>query len=270
MLFMAVLIGAFIAEQGIPPADRLFFAFLTPMFLEASTFALNDYFDYEMDKKNKRTDRPLVRGDLDRNTALYVFVILFPFGILSSYFVNWTCFLIALFTGALSVLYDGWMKRVKLLGNFYIAYIMAVPFIFGATAVSPDLSSIVLFMASIAFLTGVGREIMKDIMDFKGDKELGVKSFPSLIGLKKSRVTSAFFYIAAVFLSFIPFFYGIDGVYYMNYAYFGLVLVTDAMLLYTSLVLFFGEGIDMKFQRKFTLLAIFIGLLAFLIGVIVA
>lgn len=269
MLFMAVLIGAFIAKQSVPSGPKLLFAFLTPMLLEASTFALNDYFDYEVDVKNERTDRPLVRGDLDRDTALYISLVLFPLGILASVFVNWTCFFIALLTGILSVLYDAWMKKIKLLGNFYIAYIMAIPFVFGGTVVSPDLSPIVLFLSLIAFLTGVGREIMKDIMDFRGDKEEGVKSFPSSIGVSKSKSFAALFYIVAISLSPLPFLFEIGGVYHMNYVYLGIVLVTDVMLSYTSLNMFLGEDLDLGFHRKFTLAAIFIGLLAFLVGAVV-
>ena len=67
--------------------------FFNALFLEASTFALNDYYDLEIDKKNKRDDRPLVRGDLSPKTALYLFTVFFPLGIVCSYFVNLTCFI---------------------------------------------------------------------------------------------------------------------------------------------------------------------------------
>lgn len=266
MLFIAVLIGSLIAQQGIPPVKKLVFAFLTPLLLEASTFALNDYFDFEVDKRNERTDRPLVRGDLQPKTALYIFFILFPLGILASIFVNWTCFLIATVTGFLSILYDVWMKKIKLLGNFYIAYIMAIPFIFGGTVVSPQIPPIVIFLAIIAFLTGVGREVMKDVMDYEGDKASGVKSFPQYIGIKNSNLLSAVFYVTAVILSFVPFLANISEAYYLNFYYLGIVLVTDVMLLYTVTRLISNKSIDMKFLRKFTLVAIFIGLIAFLVG----
>lgn len=269
MLFIAVLIGALIGQQGLPPADKLIFAFFTPMFLEASTFSLNDYFDFEVDRRNERLDRPLVRGDLEPRTALYVFFILFPLGILAAWFVNWVCFLIATITGFLSIVYDVWMKKVKLLGNFYIAYIMAIPFIFGGTAVSTNIPPIVILLSIIAFLTGVGREIMKDIMDFEGDKARRVKSFPKYLGIRKSGLLAAFFYVIAVAISPIPFLFHIGGGYYLNYYYLGIVLITDVILLYTSAKLSFEREVDFKFYRKLTLIAIFIGLIAFLVGAFV-
>ena len=100
MLFIAVLIGSIIAQKmlydftGFPPVDKLILTFLTVLFLEASTFALNDYYDLEIDKKNKRLDRPLVRGDIAPKTALYLFFVLFPLGILSSFFVELTWLLV--------------------------------------------------------------------------------------------------------------------------------------------------------------------------------
>jgi 4-hydroxybenzoate polyprenyltransferase len=76
MLFIAILIGSIISQKTIYgntnlPLINVFLTFFTALFLEASTFALNDYYDLEIDRLNKRTDRPLVRGDISPKTALY-------------------------------------------------------------------------------------------------------------------------------------------------------------------------------------------------------
>ena len=279
MLFIAVLIGSVIAQKmlynitSFPSFNQLILTFFTVLFLEASTFALNDYYDLEIDKKNKRTDRPLVRGDITPKTALYLFFALFPLGIACSFFVNYTCFIIAIITAVFAILYDVKMKKIKLLGNFYIAYAMAIPFVFGGAAVIREntltffIPPVIFIIACIAFLTGVGREIMKDVMDYEGDLKKGVKSFPKYIGIRASNVVSAVFYIVAIALSFMPFFMKSFGFYYQNMYYLSFVLVTDTMLLSTSLQLIFKKQVDMRFYRMFTLVAIFFGLLAFLVGV---
>ena len=278
MLIIAIIIGSVIGYKiihgtiGFPPYYKFLLAFFTALFLEASTFALNDYFDLEIDKNNKRTDRPLVRGDLSPKTALILFGILFPLGIICSYFVNLTCFIIALVTAFLAIFYDVKLKKIKILGNFYIAYAMAVPFIFGGATVLQQntftlaIPQIIYIIAFIAFLAGVGREIMKDVMDVKGDKKEGVKSFPTTIGIRKSNTLAAMFYIIAIALSFLPFMSRNFDVYYQNYYYLVVVLVTDVMLIATASLLFTKKELDMKFHRTFTLVALFIGLLAFLIG----
>ena len=276
MIAIAILIGSLVAlkGQGLPPFDKFILTFFTALFLEASTFALNDYCDLEIDKKNKREDRPLVRGDISPNSALYLFFILFPLGIICSYFVNLACFIIALITALLAILYDTKMKKIKLVGNFYIAYVMAIPFIFGGVAVATkntlffEMPPAIYIIALIAFLAGSGREIMKDVMDFEGDKEKGVKSFPKYIGPRGSNILAAFFYLIAIALSFLPFFMERFGIYYQNYYYLAFVFITDTMLLSTSIHLIVKKKPYLKLYRKFTLIAIFIGLLAFLFPVI--
>ena len=160
MIFLAILIGSLIAEKTFPAFDKFILTFFTALFLEASTFALNDYYDFDIDKKNKRVDRPLVRGDLSLKTALYLFFVFFPLGIVCSYFVNLTCFFIAFITAVFAIFYDAQLKKIKLLGNFFIAYVMAIPFIFGGAAVLKEntflinLSPAIVIVALIAFLAG--------------------------------------------------------------------------------------------------------------------
>jgi len=278
MLFLGILIGSLIAQKALYgnlnlPILNIFLTFFTALFLEASTFALNDYYDLEIDRINKRMDRPLVRGDVSPKTALNIFYLLFPLGLICAYFVNMTCFIIALITALISVFYDMKMKKIKLIGNFYIAYIMAIPFIFGGATVLGNtpfsLNAIhpsIYVIALIAFLTGTGREIMKDVMDYEGDKLLGVKSFPRYLGNRSSNAVASLFYLCAVALSFLPYFSKDFGFYYQNIIYFILVFITDTMLLSTCLQLLLKKQPNMKFQRKYTLVAIFLGLLAFLVG----
>jgi geranylgeranylglycerol-phosphate geranylgeranyltransferase len=274
MIFIAILIGSIIAFEGenLPPWDKFILTFFTALFLEASTFALNDYYDLDIDKYNKRVDRPLVRGDLSPKTALALFFIFFPFGIICSYLVNMTCFIIALFTALLAILYDVKMKKIKLIGNFYIAYVMAIPFIFGGAAILPtnlisfNIAPVTFIIAIIAFLAGSGREIMKDVMDFEGDKKKGVKSFPLYIGMHKSNIIAGIFYIIAIILSFLPFLIDTFTIYHHNILYLFIILITDIILLFISLQLVFNKEPNIKFYRKISLVAIFIGLLAFLIS----
>ncbi len=276
MIAIAVLIGSLVALGGesLPSFDKFILTFFTVLFLEASTFALNDYYDLEIDKKNRRMDRPLVRGDLSRETALYIFVILFPLGVICSFFVNLTCFIIALITGLLGVFYDVSLKKIKILGNFYIAYAMAIPFVFGGVAMVQDGSLfvdvplVIYIIAFIAFLTGVGREIMKDVMDFEGDRARGVKSFPFYVGVRGSNILAAVFYLFAICLSFLPFFMERFELYYLNYFYLALIFLTDTMLLSTSFQLIFKKKPHVRIYRRFTLVAIFVGLLAFLVPVL--
>ncbi|MEM4201759.1 MAG: UbiA family prenyltransferase [Candidatus Hadarchaeum sp.] len=266
MLFVAVLIGALISNSGSPPnPTKLIFSFLTALLLEASTFALNDYVDLEIDRKNKRMDRPLVRGDLEPKAALITFYLLFPLGILFSFLVNIQCFAIAIVTGAFAIGYDLRLKKMKVLGNLYIAYIMAVPFLFGASVVSPTIPTAVWILALIAFLAGEGREVMKDIIDVAGDRSQGVKSLPLYIGERNACRLAAIFYLVAVALSFIPFWLESTS-YYGNFLYLFLVSLTDIFFIYIAAAIAFRKNPPLARYRKMTLVSMIIGLIAFLIG----
>jgi geranylgeranylglycerol-phosphate geranylgeranyltransferase len=279
MLFLGILVGSLLSQKTLygnitVPLLNIVLTFFTALLLEASTFALNDYYDLEIDRINKRMDRPLVRGDLSPRSALLIFYVFFPLGLLCSFFVNTTCFIIALITALLSVVYDMKMKKIKLIGNFYIAYIMAIPFIFGGVSVLPNdtlslgaINPVIYVVALIAFLAGSGREIMKDVQDFEGDKSRGVRSFPLYIGTRASAVVAAVFYLSAITLSFLPFSFTAYNQFYANMYYLGVVLVCDSMLLSITIQLVMKRKPPMGYLRKFSLLALFIGLLAFLVGV---
>jgi geranylgeranylglycerol-phosphate geranylgeranyltransferase len=290
MLGVAILIGSLvtIADAGglAPIAPPLALAFLTALFVEASTFALNDYFDFEIDKANGRLDRPLVRGDATKAEALAIFAALFPLGIACSYFVNAACFLIAILTGLLGIAYDAGMKRFKPVGNLYIAYSMAIPFVFGAVAtlghVDFSLGGIkgalwhgsgvpasVYVAAAVAFLAGVGREAMKDAQDADGDRKMGVRSVATMAGERAAGAYACAFYVAAIALAFVPFVNEGFVAYHMNAFYIAPVLATDAMLLYVCASLFKDKP-DYRSLRRLSLAALFVGLLGFLAGAFLA
>jgi geranylgeranylglycerol-phosphate geranylgeranyltransferase len=278
MIIIAILIGSVIAQRvayhtvGLPPLDKIILAFGWAFFLAGSIYALNDYCDREIDIVNKRTDRPLVRGDLSPTTPLLLFFLFFPLSFFCAWFVNATCFGIAVITGLIAVLYDLILKKIKVIGNFFIAYTMAIPFLFGGAAVVPDVTfslnipMVVYLIAGIAFLTGVGREIMLDSMDVSGDSTAGVVSFPTLIGVRRSNILTALFFILAGMISYLPYLLSTFPLYYQNTPFLALLVFTSVFLGFTIVQLLFNARVNLRFHRSYTLGAMFIGLLAFLIG----
>jgi len=265
MLALGVVIG-YAVSGGLasPDPQRLLFSAMTAFLVGAGAFALNDYYDLEIDRRNRRTDRPLVRGDISPRAAVAIFIILFSSGLACSSAVSLPCFAIALVTGALAVSYDVWVKRLKLLGNFYIAYMMAIPFVFGGVAASSVPGS-TLVLAAMAYLSGFGREVMKDIMDLPGDMEAGVRSFPACVGERASCFISSGAYIAAVALSPIPFLLGPEP-YLMNPFYIVPVLVADSLLLFTAASLTLEGGRRLRSLRRVSLAAMMLGLVGFLLA----
>jgi 4-hydroxybenzoate polyprenyltransferase len=98
----------------------------------------------------------------------------------------------------------------------------------------------------------------------------GVRSFPKYIGIKNSSIVAAFFYIFAIILSFVPFIFDVFPIYYRNIYYILIIILTDVMLMITALQLIFNRDINLKIYRKTTLVAIFIGLVGFLVGALIS
>lgn len=266
MFALAILIG--ILLTGSIEYNKVLISMGVAILIQSSAFSLNDYFDMKIDIKNKRFDRPLVRGDISPKTAIAIFAIFLPAGIALAYIINTACFLIAFTTAFLSILYDAFLKKVKVVGNIYIAFTMAIPFIFGGAAMSGwEIESMIYFVALVAFLSGWGREIMKDVMDFEGDIKENVKSIPFYIGKRGANRMASFLYVAASIIALIPFFFRIDEAYFHNYAYLLLVMLTDFMLFYISIRIFNDISLEtLKKCRRLSIFALFIGLMAFLVG----
>jgi geranylgeranylglycerol-phosphate geranylgeranyltransferase len=248
------------------PAHGTTFGFLTALFIQAGTFALNDYCDLESDIANRRQDRPLVRGDLSRREALIVAILATFFGILCASFLHPILFVLAVSSAVLGVLYDFKIKEYLGVSNIYIALTMAIPFIFGGLLVDPGrINQELLILAVIAFLAGFGREVMKDIADLKGDALRNVRSIARVYGVNRANNVVIAFYSLAVLLSAIPFF-TVSTSYYLNPVYALPVLIADALFLHTALKLRTTAQPEYIRLRKVTLLAIGFGLIGFISG----
>jgi geranylgeranylglycerol-phosphate geranylgeranyltransferase len=260
-LALAVLVGEIVVTKEIALWPTIF-GVLSVFFIGLGSFALNDFMDYPTDKKNKRKDRPVVNGSISAWAAMVTAKVSFPLGVLFALLVNLNCFWIAVVFSILAVLYSYTLKKLLLLGNMFIAFSMAIPFIFGNYIVSNQISASIQVLASIAFLTGLGREIIKSIQDMAGDKKYGRWTLPIAVGKTISKYFAVLYILIAVVMSPIPFL--LLPKFQDNWLYLGPVLVTDVILLWNvwSMV----RLKELERVRKLTLLALGIGLVGFLLG----
>ena len=214
MLSFAVLISLLLSQRlgagALPDAPVLAAALLVPFLIEMASFALNDYFDVETDRENRRLDRPLASGEITPQTAFILSLILYAAGLALSLMLPLPAIGIAAVFALLSVAYNYRLKELPLVGNAYIAASMAIPFIFG-NSVFPGASPhpAILAVSLVAFVAGLGREIAKSAEDVEGDVlRRKARTLPALIGVRKSAYAAAACYSLLVPASFIPFAYG--------------------------------------------------------------
>ena len=87
MLVVAVLAAEMIAGK-LPGAWILLLSLISPVFISMSSFAVNDYFDLEVDRVNNRK-RPLVTGEIKPSDAVYITILSMLVGLAASALINW-------------------------------------------------------------------------------------------------------------------------------------------------------------------------------------
>ncbi|PKP59558.1 MAG: prenyltransferase [Candidatus Altiarchaeales archaeon HGW-Altiarchaeales-1] len=219
---------------------------------------LNDYFDREIDKIN-HPERPIPSNRVKAGDALKFSVALFLLSLLFAVFLNFFCVIIALLAFTLQILYELKFKRHYLSKNFTIAFLTGMLFVFGGVAVKNfdvlfAISPSIIF-AVLAFLAIFGREIVKDIEDFKGDANR--LTLPKKIGVKGAGIVAAIFLLLSVALSPVPYLY-----LKFNLAYVFLVSIVDLMFIYCLII----QLKNPKNARKIIKLGMLIALVAFIVG----
>ncbi|VVB73745.1 Digeranylgeranylglyceryl phosphate synthase [uncultured archaeon] len=262
MYGIGVFIGAILSGWNLAFSSALLVGFIVSVLSEFGAFALNDYFDVKADITNRRRDRPIVRKEVSPDAAILVSIASFLLAnALAFFFLNSEAFSVVFLLSIVSMLYNVALKNLPLVGNLFIAITMAVPFLFGGLVIG-GIGQPAVFLSAIAFFVGAGREVMKDIEDVPGDRKVGAKTLPIVIGAKWSARFAVLCYALAMFLSSVPFF-----TFFSQKALYAPVLFTDVMLLEVAIRLWGNQspGI-LRWGRKQTLYAVAIGLASFLLA----
>jgi 4-hydroxybenzoate polyprenyltransferase len=262
MLILAVLVSVITLNLQFP-LEMYFYLFMCPFLVSAGAFALNDYFDVETDKlNNKKT--PIVSGEITKNNALFISIMLLILGVIISLPLGIYAFIIAIIFAILSVLYNSKLKDVALIGNIIISMSMAIVFIFTEISVVGTVTNTSIFMGLTSLFSGLGREIYKTVQDMDGDvKARNSKTLPVLIGKNNSIHLGTFSIILAIFGAIYMYFEIIPMK--ENLAY--LILAGISILLFLRAIsLVYSRENKFKEIRNLTLQAMSIGLISFLIS----
>lgn len=209
-------------HYGIEPAlsDLKFMLLvITTVLLAASGYIINDYFDVKIDRIN-RPDKVVV-GPVFQRRKVLLFHVLFSFaGVFTGLFLAYiyrkeTYALMFVVIPILLWYYSTTLKKQVLIGNLTISLLTAlVPYfvvslefaalgrLHGQSILSSEACSMAWFwttgFAFFAFISNLGREIIKDMEDVKGDKEAGCHTLPIEMGLEYTRTVVILLSLASV------------------------------------------------------------------------
>ncbi len=181
------------------------------LFLAAAGNIINDFFDVEVDRINK-PDKVLVGNVISGKSILSIYYVLNFFGIISgialAYFHGKIIYgLLFLLISMILFYYSKSLKRIALLGNFIVSFLIAISIVFIYIFKSVHLDfpekdtsfkNLILGYSLFALVLNFIREIVKDIEDIDGDYIQNMKTLPIVIGRKRTQ--NIVFY-----LTFIPF-----------------------------------------------------------------
>lgn len=268
---VGVVVGAIITtelEKAPLSFERLLAGIFVTVLLIAAGFALNDYADVEVDRMNQRFDRPLVTGELSERQVIINSIVWICLGLVISIFLGLFPFVVASIWLVLAILYDFKFKELGLIGNIYVATTYAAPWFYGSILFFPRSFQTWIAVGSlslITFIAGFGREILKGIMDIKGDKIRNVRTIARTHGTQKAAYVAILLIFSAIALTPLPYFYSFDR----SLIYLLLVSITNLLLIGSCLQLLKDQSfVTAKNARNRTLIAFILGALAFLGGAI--
>lgn len=256
IVFLAVVVAQFVSTKKLD--SEFLFPALGPMLITWGAFCWGDYFGLKSDKALNRKNLPLVAGTINPRHALWAGAFLMLSGVALTYFVNASAFALALAYTVGAMAYDPILKKRPLLGNAFIASSMSVSFLYGNLSATPDLHGAVLLYAGVAFLAGLGRELLITLRDVEGDRKIGATTLPMMLGPKKTVILASTLISCAVFLSLIPLLRPVHPAYLLA------VIATDTLFLTGAYYAVLSQRPEnLKKARQLTLVGMLTGVLAF-------
>lgn len=232
----------YLFNNPILPFEGIVIGMIIPFALVAGTYVMNDYFDYQNDLENGRVDRPLVRGEIRMWEAKWLSIVLFSCSILISlimvviYQLSPLIPLLTILFIGIGIIYNLGVKKFGIIGHFMISLALMAPILLGVIIAEPVSEWVLLNMVilSLFFLfVALGRETIKDIIDVKGDRKAGKRSFAISLGLNWAARISGIIFVIGILIGSLLLFLAFSS----NLIYLGGFLIVTALLFWTAIMI---------------------------------
>lgn len=241
----------------------LVWAALAVVLVAAGGYVINDYYDIDTDSIVKPW-RPIPSGRVSRREARALAYLLLALGVAAAAPLGPEALVFAA-VNAISVHeYSRWVKRTGFAGNVVVALNSAATIVMGGLASPHEPGSAVFIAALIAFLLVLGREIVKGIEDYEGDREACYMTLAVILTPTRAARVAALLLAMVAVVSPIPLLSG----YGLAYAF--LALATDIIVVHAVYTLLRAASccpihVAPKLRRSLKI-AFALGGLAFLLG----
>jgi 4-hydroxybenzoate polyprenyltransferase len=199
-VFLQALPAALFMRVGSPAGDfrRLLVLFFAVIAIYGAIGALNDYCDYSLDKTAKPR-KPLIRGLVSKQFALWQALILAITGMAMSFALNWLTACFSALILALGVWYDVHAKRSLF---SWVPYAVGIPTLpLWGFAAAGRFERVLLLAYPLGALLSVALNISNTLPDREGDAAFGLRALTHRLKLKYA-VLLAWSLFAAAILGF--------------------------------------------------------------------
>lgn len=220
----AVVVGFLLLKTGFD-LKLLSLGILSVVLVMGGGNGLNDYYDIEIDRINQ-PKRPIPSGKITPGGALTFSIILLLAGVIISAFISLKPFLFTLLVIIALFIYNRYLKKSFLIGNILVSLLGGAVFIYIALVFDSPLK-MALYPFLFAFLFHLGREVIKDTLDIKGDRDSGSRTFPVVFGEKAGIALSVVIFFLLIIVTFLPYLLKIYGIIY----FISVIILVDIFLL---------------------------------------
>ena len=149
-----IIAGFLIANGNHNQIINLLLIIISSSFLYSAGMALNDFFDYNIDQK-ERPKRPLPSGRIKKWEALSLGIIFLIIGVFLSFKVNKIAFNISIILTVLIFLYNAKLKKYPWLGTINMGACRYLNFLFGMSILPLSTNSFFIPLITGIFIFGV-------------------------------------------------------------------------------------------------------------------
>lgn len=194
---------------------------ISTVLIAAAGYIINDYFDVKTDKIN-HPETVVVDVTIKRRWAMVMHIVFNLIGLLLGLYLALKAHYLRLLTFQIITIlllwfYSTHFKKQLLIGNIVVSILTAaipiLPMVYEYYFIGPETIESVRFLlgsflntliftgvvySAFAFLTSFAREVIKDMEDYKGDKQTGCKTMPIVWGILTSKVVTFFIILITI------------------------------------------------------------------------
>lgn len=204
-----IIIGMVAALKAFPPIFLAIKSLIAMLAIAMSVYIYNDILDIELDKISAKAgnpqhiNRPLVTGRASKLDAKIFVLVQTVIGLGLSFFINFQFFFLLALYLMLGILYSTPPIHLKdrfLLKQLTVAIGQAISCLAGGAAVGV-ISKQVIYLAALFFTLTFGVVPITDLRDMYGDKKMGRKTLPVVMGPKATIKITVATIVVTLFVS---------------------------------------------------------------------